>query len=266
MLNNALVFFLTFVLGIGAAAQTAPETRVTLISEVTTVKPGSEFWVGIQFQLEPGWHTYWVNPGDSGDPAKIDWSLPAGWAAGPIVWPAPQRMSNPAGVDFGYENQVILLTKMKVGPTAKSGVGEYVLANARWLVCKEMCVSQKGTPRTMVRVGNAIEPDPNGKALLDSVVSKLPKAVPAEWKANLFSNPSQWLLNFRPGFKVESANFFPLQRQLVENAAPQKLSSTSMRAQLALKKDMSGKPADRLRGVLVLNGADAYNVDLPLKK
>jgi DsbC/DsbD-like thiol-disulfide interchange protein len=260
------VILLASALALSSAAQTAPQTKVTLISDSSTVKPGSEFWVGIQFQLEPGWHTYWVNPGDSGEPAKIDWSLPAGWSAGPLVWPPPRRMSNPAGVDYGYEDQVILLTKITVGSAARSGVGEYLLANMRWLVCREMCISQKGTPRTMVRVGDKVEIDPNGKPAIDAVQARLPKNVPATWKANVLSNPSQWLINFRPGVKVSSATFFPLQPQVVDNSAPQKLSATSMRAQLTLKKDAGAKATDVLKGVLLLNGSDAYNIDLPVRK
>ncbi len=269
MLKNVrslIVFSLALAFTLSPAAQTAPQTKVILISDSSTVKPGSEFWIGIQFQLEPGWHTYWTNPGDSGEPVKIEWSLPAGWSAGPIVWPAPHRMTNPAGVDFGYDNQVTLLTKMKVGPQAKTGVGNYVLANARWLVCKEMCVSQKGTPRTMVRVDNSVTADPNGKPVIDEVLAKLPKAVPTTWKANVLSNPAQWLLNFRPGFKVNEAFFFPAEPQVIENAAVQKLSATSMRAQLAIKKESGSKQPSSLKGVLLLNGSDAYNVDLPLKK
>jgi len=269
MLKNVrslIVVLLACAFTLSPAAQTAPQTKVVLISDSSAVKPGSEFWVGIQFQLEPGWHTYWVNPGDSGEPAKVDWSLPAGWTAGPIVWPPPERMTNPAGVDYGYENQVTLLTKMKVGPQVKTGVGNFVLANMRWLVCKEMCISQKGTPRTMVRVGDAATPDANGKAVIDAVLAKLPKALPPTWKANVLSNQSQWLLNFRPGFKVNQAAFFPAEPQVVENAAPQKLSATSMRAQLSLKKESGSKQPTSLKGVLLLNGSDAYNVDLPLKK
>lgn len=261
-LFSTLVLFLS----LSVVAQSGPQTQVSLIRSQSAAKPGSEVWIGIHFQLEPGWHIYWVNPGDSGEPAKVQWSLSPGWTAGPIEWPAPHRMTNPAGVDYGYDGQPTLLTRVKIGSQTKLGSINYLVANLRWLVCKEMCVSQKGTAKTTIQVATTAAPDENGKPIVDAARAQLPKPLPAEWKTNVMKNPSQWLLNFRPGFKVNDAAFYPLEPQVIENAAPQKLSSTSMRAQLALKKDTGGNAPDRLKGVLVVNGTDAYNIDLPLKK
>src|SRR3954470_12069322 len=97
-----------------AMAQSAPKTQISLLSDQSAVTPGSQVWVGIHFQLEPGWHIYWMNPGDAGQPPSVQWALPAGWSAGAIEWPAPERLTNAAGVDYGYNGEATLLTKVKV--------------------------------------------------------------------------------------------------------------------------------------------------------
>lgn len=249
-----------------AYAQAGPNTRVSLVSDASSVLPGAKINVGIRFQLEPGWHIYWINPGDSGEPAEIDWHLPAAWTAGPIQWPVPERLSNPAGVDYGFQNEAILLTSLQLPKDAFAGT-QVVNADLRWLICKDMCISQKGaTSLIMSVVKSGAKPNDDGAHTLAAVRAKLPKQLPTEWKANAVSNAGQFLLNFRPGVKVEKAEFFPLEKEVIENAAIQKLSATSTRAQLSLKKDAGAEKATTLKGVLVINGSDAYNVNLPLKK
>src|SRR4051812_9202734 len=171
-----LLFSLFLLIAVSGAAQSGPQTQVTLVSDQSAAKPGSEVWIGIHFELEPGWHIYWVNPGDSGEPAKVQWNLSPGWSAGPIEWPAPHRMTNPAGVDYGYEGEPTLLTRVKIGSQTKAGSLNYLVANLRWLVCREMCVSQKGTAKTSIQVANAAESDAAGKKIVDAARAKLPKA------------------------------------------------------------------------------------------
>ncbi len=248
-----------------AVAQSAPQTLVSLISEQSAVAPNSQVWVGVHFKLAPGWHIYWLNPGDSGQPPSVHWGLPSAWTASSTEWPAPERLTNPAGVDYGYKDEVILLTRLKVPATAKPGSAP-INADLTWLICREQCIPQKGSAHLNLNVAPKPAPDPNGKAQIAATRAKLPKPILAEWKANVLSNPRQFLLNFMAGTKVEKAEFFPAEQQVIENAAPQKLSSTSVRAQLALTKADGASKATALKGVLVLNGTDAYAVNLPLKK
>ena len=242
----------------------SPQTTVTLSSENSAAVPGSQVAVAIQFQIEPGWHIYWINPGHEGEPPRVQWTLPAGWSAGALEWPAPFQLSNGAGFDYGYEGQATMLTKLRVPATAKGGPAN-LHADVKWLVCKEHCIPQETQAQLSFNVGAKAAADPEMKAVFTAARSKLPKTIPAEWKANVLSNPRQFLLNFMPGAKVEQAVFFPLESQVIDNASPQKLSSTSMRAQLALDKVNGAKKPAALKGVLVLNGAEAYNVNLPIK-
>jgi hypothetical protein len=94
-----------------APAGAAPKVAVALISEAAGIEPGAALWVGLRQRIAPGWHTYWLNPGDSGEPPTIDWALPAGWRAGPIVWPLPERVPVGPLMSCGYSTR-------KAAPTA----------------------------------------------------------------------------------------------------------------------------------------------------
>ena len=63
--------------------------EVELVSQEAGVAPGSTVYVALRQKIQPGWHTYWRNPGDAGDATRIVWTLPAGWTAGDFVWPTP---------------------------------------------------------------------------------------------------------------------------------------------------------------------------------
>lgn len=100
--------------GAYASAAGAPQAnvRAQLISEARTVAPGAPFWVALQFDIKPGWHTYWRNPGDSGKATTLAWTLPAGFSAGPIQWTTPHRFELPPLVNFGYAEHVIHLVRI----------------------------------------------------------------------------------------------------------------------------------------------------------
>src|SRR5271156_1340 len=98
--------------GARAADVPIPHGTVALIAEDQWVAPGHTIRVGIHFELENGWHIYWVNPGDSGEPPRVQWQLPAGLTAGEMQWPTPRRLGTATIVDFGYEDSVMLVVPM----------------------------------------------------------------------------------------------------------------------------------------------------------
>ena len=102
--------------GHSADADAADTFKSLFYTEQTTVQPGSRVNLGIKFVTDSGWHIYWRNPGDSGEPPRIQWRLPAGATAETLQWPVPTRLKNPAGTDYGYEGTVILLTALQIPP------------------------------------------------------------------------------------------------------------------------------------------------------
>ena len=112
-----------------------PKVRVELVSESRSVQPGGAIWVGLRQRIKPGWHTYWINPGDSGEPPTIDWILPAGFEAGSIEWPHPERIPVGPAMSFGYSGEVVLLTRItapaELDGRARDLAGRGVLAGLR---------------------------------------------------------------------------------------------------------------------------------------
>ena len=108
---------------------------------------GETFWLGLQIQHQPQWHTYWRNPGDSGLATELQWQLPDGLTSGNIIWPAPQKIPVGSMANYGYEGSVLLVTPVQVGPKFKASASETditVQLRASWLVCKQECIPQEG--------------------------------------------------------------------------------------------------------------------------
>ena len=138
---NLILFALAVVcLSATVRADEPSHVKVALIPEVRTIAPGAPFWVAVRLKMDPRWHTYWINPGDSGAPTEIKWNLPPGFEAGPIQWPHPERIEVPPLVSFGYEGEAALL--VRITPPGDLKVGERVTldAHVNWLECEELCL------------------------------------------------------------------------------------------------------------------------------
>jgi thiol:disulfide interchange protein/DsbC/DsbD-like thiol-disulfide interchange protein len=125
---------------------TTPHVRAELMAYAPDgVQPGKPFWVGLQIQHQPGWHTYWKNPGDSGLPTQLNWALPAGSMAGEIIWPTPQKIPVADLANYGYEGIILLAAPVTVDQGLQSSNGEFAInLKAQWLVCKTECIPEEG--------------------------------------------------------------------------------------------------------------------------
>jgi thiol:disulfide interchange protein len=111
------------------------------------VVPGQPVWVGLQIAHQPGWHTYWKNPGDSGLPTTLTWILPPGIEAGEVTWPVPRKIPVGPLANYGYEGTVLLPVPLTVTPAFKpSPFGDAeIRLKASWLVCKKECIPEDGS-------------------------------------------------------------------------------------------------------------------------
>src|SRR5271166_867374 len=99
----------------------APHVRVELVVLPQSLNRGEPADAGLYFKIEPGWHVYWKNAGDSGEPPHIKWTLPQGITAEPLIFPAPHRLPLGPLMDFGYEGEVLFPFKLDVANTMKTG-------------------------------------------------------------------------------------------------------------------------------------------------
>src|SRR4051812_13406721 len=91
-----------------SAAVRSPRATATLVSAAAAVASGEAVELGLRLRLAPGWHSYWLNPGDAGAAPEVRVLAPPGAEAGPIRFPAPGRIPTGPLVSFGYEGEVLL--------------------------------------------------------------------------------------------------------------------------------------------------------------
>jgi DsbC/DsbD-like thiol-disulfide interchange protein len=250
---------------------TGPHVRVTLVAENSSLAAGKATWVGFHFQLDRGWHVYWTNPGDSGEPPKAEWQLPPGFKAGPLQFPGPQRLPLQSLMNFGYENEVLYPLRIEV-PASANGKAQ-LTAKLRWMVCADTCIPGKGT----VALELPITPNPApsaAKPLVQMALSRVPGEVGTTARVSASLRGGEIRLSFvaagPTAAPLRSVDFFPLDDLVIENAAPQKLShrgGVAANFTLDLKRsEQATKAPARLRGVLVFNGRTAYSVDVPVRQ
>lgn len=122
------------------AVQTG-QANSTILAEGSFV-PGQVTWFALEQKLADHWHVYWKNPGDSGLPLVMDWSLPKGYEAGDIEYPVPGRIPVGPLVNFGYEGVPIFLVPVTVPDTASPGDIIDITINAGWLICEDICIPE----------------------------------------------------------------------------------------------------------------------------
>ncbi len=127
---------------------TTERVRAELLAHAPEgIAPGKTVWLGLQLAHQPDWHTYWKNPGDSGLPTTLAWTLPAGLQAGEIDWPVPRKIPIGHLANYGYEGTVLLPVPVTVGPEFRAsplGAQVSVRLKAQWLVCKTECIPEEG--------------------------------------------------------------------------------------------------------------------------
>jgi thiol:disulfide interchange protein DsbD len=214
-----------------AHAQTASvkteHARASLLLSAESVRPGDTIWAALKLELDPGWHTYWRNPGDSGLPGSITWTLPDGLTAGEMSWPTPHRIPYGPLMNFGYDNLVVLPVPITIADTVTRKQALTIDAAANWLVCAEICIPDEGSFRVTLNVDPAAPTRPSADAAeIDATLNALPK--PAPWPVTLSRQGDNVMVEAGPGFAPPAGAtiaYFPFDSGLIDNAAAQAVST-----------------------------------------
>jgi DsbC/DsbD-like thiol-disulfide interchange protein len=258
----------SLLIGIASSAQPThiPHGTLELLSDTSTISAGHEFTVGLQFKMERGWHIYWENPGDSGEPPHVSWQLPKGLAAGDILWPAPRKMGASTIVNYVYDGDVLLMTAIRAGVDYSGSATDKLEATVKFLICSEqMCMPGKAQLSLALPVKSQAAPDPGMAANFAAARERLPKPPPANWKFSGHAEKDSFVIEIQAGRPIPQAYFFPLHESQIENSAPQLAVSRPSGLRLTVRK--SGeltKPLTNLKGILELPGGEAYAIDVPI--
>jgi thiol:disulfide interchange protein len=276
MMRAILLFMLTIglVFGTGSfvfAQEVSPTGRstnveVTLKTSHTQVIAGQTFHVALDQKIAPSWHTYWRNPGDSGEPTDITWTLSEGVTAGAIKWPAPTAIPFGPLVNYGFSDQVTLPVAITIPANAKIGDTITLGAAVRWLECADVCIPGDAKVGIYVTVGATATQGPDA-AQIDRAIAGLPAKFPGTVRlTDLGSGGFQLVV--KGADAAGAAYFFPYEVKmgaLIDFAQPQEFVTGKDGYGLNLVKS-SSVPADLkgpIGGVLVLgkdNNAKAYEI------
>ncbi|MGA7858389.1 MAG: thioredoxin family protein [Terracidiphilus sp.] len=265
--RSILAILALAVAGLSALAQSdsadAPHVHVRLMVLPQMLNRGQSADAGLYFKIDSGWHVYWKNAGDAGEPPQIHWTLPAGITAGELEFPAPERLPLGPLMDFGYEDEVLFPFKLNVANAAKPGPAQ-LDAKVSWLVCRAACIPGKAelivTRNVLAQPGKPVSPA-SEVAIFNRFVARLPKPMPSGFKARFEPIADGFRVGVVTGQRETSAEFFPSDQNIIDNPAPQKFASTATGLVLELKKDESliSNPA-QLRGVLELSGGRSFEI------
>jgi len=210
MKYKLLLLILIPMIGIGSNEVDTGHAKVSLVKSTENLI-SSESFIGIKFDLNSGWHTYWKNPGDSGGPLEVKWDLPSNLELGLINWPAPHLIPYPPLMTYGYDDEVIF--PFKVLNYENTGSDSSIEVSIDFLICADVCIPEKAIIKTSL---NAIEFDNN----LAKIQSDIPSiTLPVE--ATL--NKKTLEIRFSKTSNVTNVYFFSEIQDFVDHAATQNL-------------------------------------------
>jgi len=194
--------------------------RVELVSEKNAFVPGQRTWLALRLTHEPHWHTYWINPGDSGLPTKLRWELPPEFKAGDIVWPTPRRLEVGGLYNFGYEGRTLLPVAIDVPADARIGSTVHVALEAKWLVCREECIPGKAMLKLALPVARSAAPYSRWQRTFAAARALQPAAAAWSGSARLDGNRIEVALRGEALPQADQLDAFPVQARVVGYAPP----------------------------------------------
>ncbi|MEZ5916102.1 MAG: protein-disulfide reductase DsbD family protein [Parvularculaceae bacterium] len=257
---RALLILLLLIVAVAPASARSvaitDHARSMLIAENDAVAPGGSVTLVFSQQLQDGWHVYWKNPGDSGLPLSCEWTLPAGFAAGEIAYPAPHRIPVGPLVNFGHEGEPKFLVDITAPASARRGDTARIELSATWLICADICVPE--TAEFTVDLPIADNPAANREGARLAVLARDDEPVVFPGTAKFSLNRGDITIDLAGADKsLAGGFFFPDLGGVIEPAAPQQTRSVRGGLRLVAQAGYAGdtlSDTEILRGVVAGEG------------
>lgn len=233
----------------------AARTEARLVLSAEAVQPGQTVMAGLRLAMPFGWHTYWQNPGDTGSATTLDWALPPGITAGPLLWPVPAKHAELGFFTYIYDNEVVLPVELTIAASVPPGTVE-LAAKVSWLECQTECVPGDAEVRARLTIGptNVISRE---APLVKAALQQLPRQaggpqVDVAWAAGTNQTERKLVMEWAGAGTPEKWDFYPLSVAGVEIAGGTEQTNALGRLRLVKSVKLLGKtwPAE-IPGVLV---------------
>ncbi len=214
----------------GANPVSTDTVTAELVPVIAAVTPGEPVPLVLRLDVRAGWHVYWRNPGDSGLPPTVAWTLPGGVAAGPLRFPTPERFPVGPLVNYGYGGEVLFPTTLATSP-ALTGRGSLPIeAAVDWLVCADICIPESATLGLALPVGSAAS-DAARPDLGDRAAAALPVVVDWPARGSAIARTVRLEVDLPVGFRSDAvpSGYFPFEDGMIDHAAPQRITRSGDR-------------------------------------
>lgn len=258
--------------GLAEGDDDQPRLIVDVVASATSVAPGGTVDLLLRQKIAPGWHTYWVNPGDSGAPPDIAFDLPEGVTVSEFSYPWPERIAYGPLMNFGYKDEVLLPFTLTLAEDYPED--ELLLqGSGQVLVCADVCIPETVYLDLKLPVGESLAA-PSTQRLFEQARQKLPTPLEVAAHYSLVGDQliAQVALPVPDNHRVQEVAWFPFQPDLINSAAPQTFSLSSSGLALTLMPGYDFALGADLSGVLVIYEAvgeglvAAYELALPMKQ
>lgn len=198
--------------------------RVTATADVSQVTPGQKFHLAFVFDIEPGWHIYWKNPGDAGGgPTEINVSVPPNFQVGKTLWPRPMAFKSDEGVSYGYEDKTVLFVEVTPPPEVLTDEVAFS-ARLNWMVCKEVCLLGRSSQMLSLPVSSAPAHGPlSPSSPIDPAVAQFKSRLPrplSDLSGAEAKFDGHTLLVRLPSQGFGAAEFFPIEMPGIQFEQP----------------------------------------------
>ena len=208
-----MLFLLLMVAPITAAGARGIEPE--LVAEGPAPASG-DVELAIHMRTNPGWHGYWLNPGDAGLPMDVKWELPSGFSVGALRYPVPQRLTIAGLMNYVYEHDYAVLVRLKVPANARGTIP--IRAAANWLACTDkVCVPENGSFELDLPIGTG---SPQ-RAQFDEWRRALPRPLATQAKFALTADKVRVAIPLPKSVDVDEPYVFPAADGLVDYAGQQ---------------------------------------------
>lgn len=241
------------------------DSNLRISSSTLTMNSGDSILLGLEFELNEGWHTYWINPGDAGGEASVEWKLPKGFSASEILWPGPDLIPVEPLMTFGYEDEVTLLSQLSSSSAATFPA--IIKAKVSWYTCKDICIPQEGEVSIVIDKG--LKKATEDESFLSAAFKKMPKTLTGSVRVEKLDNNYYLQTDIENSNSLQSAYFFPKEYGLISYTQAQNLEINDKNISLEIKPAEVSLEKDTFKGLLRLDrgsGSEYFIIDEPLKK
>jgi DsbC/DsbD-like thiol-disulfide interchange protein/cytochrome c biogenesis protein CcdA len=258
----ALFVAALWLLPVSASAQLRERNAIeaVLLSETSTPAPGESFTIAIRMRPDPGWHGYWLNPGDAGLPGRFAWTLPEGVTVGALRYPVPERLTISGIMNYTYEGEYALLAEVTLDESIAPGTAIPLRAEGHWLACTdEICVPEEGELALDLVAGSGEATD---AAAFDRYRARLPRPLDSEGRFAVAGDRLRLAIPFPEGAAVSDPYFFAATDRALDYGAEQRISRNGNFLIVEVPAEADAAGLGRIEGLLKIGAHDGLMLTL----